>query len=227
MISSTNVRAAQIILSDFMDIEIVPRIKIPENYVWIMCGFSQKILQMFHIFAWKSQSIHKAPVLFKSTDQQPFGPTVMSTQQLCPRPQGWFTKWRWTGCRPDLMSACSPMMSWSTSPHLCWCRHRRHLRPADCWAAGQRCSYAWFETEQHYDRDADNVCFIFQPFLLPFLVFTWSHSSGFWAGSGAARWPPAAHPGLSAASSCCAPVGRSPPRPHPSAASTLSGADST
>lgn len=63
-----------------------------------------------------------------------------------------FTEWRWTGCCPDSRSACSPMMSWSTSPHQCWCHRRRHHRRAARWAAGQRCSYVW--TTQNVRTDA-------------------------------------------------------------------------
>ena len=69
---------------------------------------------------------------------------VWSDNDECASSLTWFTDWRWTGCCPDSSGACSPMMSWSTSPHLCWCHHRRRRR-ADCWAGGRRCSYAWMK----------------------------------------------------------------------------------
>lgn len=60
-----------------------------------------------------------------------------------------------------------------------------------------------------------------------FYAFTWSRFAEFWVGSAAAHWPPVARPGLSAASSCCAPVGRSLLQLHPSAFLRPLDADST
>lgn len=68
---------------------------------------------------------------------------------------------------------------------------------------------------------------VFQPCVpLFFCSLTWSRCADLWAGSAAARSPPAAHPALSATSSWRAPVGQSPPLLRPSDVSRPSGADS-
>lgn len=116
-----------------MDTGIVLRVNILKN-LWNLCGMCGQ----------KEKS--NDPVLV-----QQFG--MYSSLILV---MGLFTEWRWTGCCPDSRSACSPVMSWNTSPHQCWChRRRRHRRRAARWAAGQRCSYAW--TTQNVRTDADCV----------------------------------------------------------------------
>lgn len=163
--------------------------------------------------------------IYKQMNSQAFGPIWRKkiNKELCFQ---FFIELKWTGCCRDSRSACSPWRSWSTSLCRCRCRHRRRRRRPGCWAAERRSSYAWIRdltsvlsgTQRtsvselkHFLTAGDKACG------RQAVAFTGCRSAELWAGSGAARWPPAARPGLSAASSCCVPVGRSPPQPRPPA----------
>lgn len=83
MTSSINLRAAQIILSGFIHIQIVPTLNIQENYmnsaeVWI----STKIFLIISL-SWKvSEYSHRCMCVISGVFLHPSGPTVTHIKQL-------------------------------------------------------------------------------------------------------------------------------------------------
>lgn len=208
-----------------MDVEFAPRINIQDNHVNSqVLTFTKKYFEWAHL---AGEYSHRCFSLTSTVVLQSFGPTVTLHSQ----PQSFVYKvnvdrmlsWLEERLYPDdeLKYVSPSVLTSSSSSSILLSSGAEVLLRLD-------------ETEIYYNQDTETVL-IFLIFLLKALVcmlwvlcvFTSSRFAELWAGSGAARWPPVAHPGLSAASSCCAPVGRSPPQPHPSVSSGPSYADST